>query len=140
MGDVYAIYGSGGYAREVMPLLKEYLAQRSQTTNNETYFIDDSAEQNSTVNDCNVYTFKDFVTKFSGEKINCCIAIADRKVRERLTNKCLENEIRMISLKSVTCVVMDAVNIGEGSVLSPFVTITSNVSIGKSFHANICIM
>ena len=32
---------------------------------------------------------------------------------------------------------MDDVNIGEGSVISPFVTITSNVLIGKSFQANI---
>ena len=32
---------------------------------------------------------------------------------------------------------MDDVNIGEGSVISPFVTITSNVLIGKSFQAYI---
>ena len=35
------------------------------------------------------------------------------------------------------CVIMDKVTIGSGSILSPFVTITSNVSIGSSFHANL---
>ena len=32
---------------------------------------------------------------------------------------------------------MDKVNIGKGSIISPFVTLTSNISIGKSFHANL---
>ena len=32
---------------------------------------------------------------------------------------------------------MDDVTIGEGAILSPFVTITSNVRIGRHFHANL---
>src|SRR5690606_29961363 len=34
-------------------------------------------------------------------------------------------------------VIMDDVTIGEGCVLSPFVTVTSNIRIGRFFHANI---
>ena len=32
---------------------------------------------------------------------------------------------------------MDDVKIGEGAILSPYVTLTSNISIGKFFHANL---
>lgn len=32
---------------------------------------------------------------------------------------------------------MDDVNIQEGCILSPFVCLTSNIKIGKSFHANL---
>jgi acetyltransferase-like isoleucine patch superfamily enzyme len=32
---------------------------------------------------------------------------------------------------------MDDVVIGDGAILSPFTCITSNVRIGKSFHANL---
>ena len=32
---------------------------------------------------------------------------------------------------------MDEVTIDEGAILSPFVTITSNISIGRHFHANL---
>ena len=32
---------------------------------------------------------------------------------------------------------MDAVELGVGAILSPFVTLTSNIRIGKHFHANI---
>ena len=32
---------------------------------------------------------------------------------------------------------MDDVQIGEGAILCPFVTLTSNIRIGKHFHANL---
>jgi len=137
MTDIYAIYGSGGYAREVMPLLRDYVNLISQHNNNEFIFIDDFVSGEEVVNGNSVLSFDNLIEKFSGENIKCCIAIADRKVRERLTQKCIDNAIQMISVKSLNSVVMDEVSIGEGSVLSPFVTVTSNVSIGKSFHANI---
>ncbi len=34
-------------------------------------------------------------------------------------------------------IIMDNVEIGEGAVLCPFVTLTSNIRIGKYFHANL---
>jgi sugar O-acyltransferase (sialic acid O-acetyltransferase NeuD family) len=137
MTDIYAIYGSGGYAREVMPLLRDYVNLMGQHNNNEFIFIDDFVSGEEVVNGNSVLSFDNLIEKFSGKNIKCCIAIADRKGRERLTQKCIDNAIQMISVKSLNSVVMDEVSIGEGSVLSPFVTVTSNVSIGKSFHANI---
>ena len=137
MSDVYVIYGIGGYAREIMPLLKTYVGMITQKANNEIFFIDDFAESGLVVNDCTVFQFDDFVAKFSDSNIHCCVAIADKKIREKLTNKCLNYRFQMTSVKAMNCVTMDAVKLGEGSVLSPFVTITSNVTIGKSFHANI---
>ena len=137
MTDIYAVYGSGGYAREVMPLLRDYVNLISQDNNNEFLFIDDFVVKEEVVNGNSVLSFDNLIEKFNGTNIKCCIAIADRKVREKLTQKCIDNAIQMISVKSLNSVVMDEVSIGEGSVLSPFVTVTSNVSIGKSFHANI---
>ena len=32
---------------------------------------------------------------------------------------------------------MNNVKVGDGSIICPFVTLTSNINIGKSFHANI---
>ena len=137
MTDIYAVYGSGGYAREVMPLLRDYVNLISQHNNNEFLFIDDFVVEEEVVNGNSVLSFDNLIEKFNGANIKCCIAIADRKVRQRLTEKCIDNAIQMISVKSLNSVVMDEVSIGEGSVLSPFVTVTSNVTIGKSFHANI---
>jgi sugar O-acyltransferase (sialic acid O-acetyltransferase NeuD family) len=137
MSDIYAVYGSGGYAREVIPLLRDYVNAKSKQKNNQFVFIDDSAEYEEMSNGILVLNFKMLIQKFSGLNIKCCIAIADKTVRERLTLKCMQSGISMMTVKSMNSVVMDEVTIGEGSVLSPFVTITSNVCIGKSFHANI---
>jgi sugar O-acyltransferase (sialic acid O-acetyltransferase NeuD family) len=137
MSDIYAIYGGGGYAREVMPLLREYVNVKSKDKNNEFIFIDDFVENEEMLNGILVLNFEMLIQKFSGLNIKCCIAIADKTVRERLTQKCIQSGISMMTVKSMNSLVLDGVTIGEGSVLSPFVTITSNVCIGKSFQANI---
>jgi sugar O-acyltransferase (sialic acid O-acetyltransferase NeuD family) len=137
MTNIYAIYGCGGYGREVMPLLRSYINKDSQNKNNKFYFIDDFENEELEINGHKVLSFKNFIKKFSQSKMYCCIAIADKEMRKKLTGKCLENNISMISVFSNNSLVMDKVSIGDGSVLSHFVTITSNVVIGKSFHANI---
>jgi len=40
MKSIYAIYGSGGYAREVMPILRDHIIT-IETDKSELYFIDD---------------------------------------------------------------------------------------------------
>src|SRR3546814_17447307 len=65
------------------------------------------------------------------------IAIAHNETRQRLTAKCLADGILLSSVVAENAVVMDGVDCGEGMILSPFVTVTSNVKIGLGFHANI---
>ena len=137
MTDIYAIYGAGGYAREVMPLLRDYVNTISQNNNNKFIFIDDFVTEEEMINSSLVLNFEKLIEEYNGSNIKCCVAIADKKVREKVTQKCIDNDIEIISVISPNAVVMDEVNIGAGSVLSSFVTVTSNVSIGKSFHANI---
>ena len=136
MFNIYAVYGSGGYAREVMPLLRDYVNIKSKHKN-KFIFIDDLAKDEKMLNGILVLNFEMLIQKFSVLNIKCCVAIADKTVRERLTQKCTQNGISLMTVKSINSVVMDEVVIGEGTVLSSFVTISSNVNIGKSFHANI---
>lgn len=137
MNNIYTIYGCGGFAREVMPLFRNYVDKLKPNSTKEFYFIDNSLIGETVVNSTKVLNFKNILKKFSKSKIYCCVAIADKKIRAELTQKCLDNGVSLISVISVNSVIMDNVSIGNGSIISPFVTITSNVSIGKSFHANI---
>lgn len=137
MTNIYTIYGCGGYGREVMPLLRDHVKKLKQYSDDEFYFIDDHAEDKQEVNGYKVLSFKNLTKKFSKNNIYCCIAISDQETRKKLTDKCIETGISMISIFSNKSIVMDEVVIGDGSVLSHFTTITSNVLIGKSFHANI---
>jgi len=65
------------------------------------------------------------------------IAIADSRVRENVAQRCRSDGVGFIDVKASSVVTMDDVHVGVGAILSPFVTLTSNVRIGCHFHANI---
>lgn len=112
-----------------MPLL------RSQYTAHELVFIDDG-QAPSSVNNHDIVTWTDFLEHKADEKaVN--IAIADSHVRQTLTEKCAVANIPLIEARAATVVQMDKVAIGDGACLSPFVTLTSNIRIGRCFHANL---
>ena len=101
----------------------------------ELLFIDDGLEGQS-INGHDVLGFESFLSLDSDEKY-VCLAISDTRVREMLFNKISEYDISNWSIITDSTIVMDECIIGENSILTPFVTLTSNICIGKSFHANI---
>lgn len=137
MKDIYTIYGTGGYAREVMPLLRRDENNCFSKSLNEYYFINDNKNEEEVVNSYKIFNFDELISKFSKQKIFCCIAIADTLTRKNLTEKCIKNGISILTVRANNTVIMDEVIIGEGAILSPFVTITSNIKIGKGFHGNL---
>ena len=66
-----------------------------------------------------------------------CLAIANSAVHEKLAQQCADAGVGLFKVRAADIVVMDAVEIGKGAVLSPFVTLISNIRIGRCFHANI---
>ena len=146
MKKIFAIYGCGGYGREVAPILYRNLERDLDPISKEMgldskrdniVFIDDSENLGSFVNDYKIISFEIFLKEYEKEEKNCTIAISNSILREKLYKKCEKHKINMFTIKSANSIVMDRVEIGSGSILSPFVTITSNVVIGKAFQANI---
>ncbi|KRW64515.1 acetyltransferase [Pseudomonas sp. TTU2014-096BSC] len=127
--NIYAVFGASGFGREVMPLVRESVG------GNELVFIDDNISQ-SPLNGHGVMTYDAFL-KLRAERRYITIAIADAEIREKLTERCLADGIEIFDVTASNVVLMDEVSIGQGTILCPFTTITSNVKIGKSFHANI---
>jgi acetyltransferase-like isoleucine patch superfamily enzyme len=58
------------------------------------------------------------------------IAIANSTVRKKLAVRCINDGHKFWSVKALNKVIMDDVKIGEGAILNPFVTLTSNIKIG----------
>jgi len=58
-------------------------------------------------------------------------------MRKKLAERCSTDGHKFWSVEASNTVTMDDVKIGEGAILSPFVTLTSNIRIGQHFHANI---
>ncbi len=127
MKSIYAIYGASGYGKEVYPLIKHKYEN--------IIFIDDTSNLKKLYG-CNVVTFDSFLNIVADE-LYVTIAIANSKVREALTIKCLANNIKLFNVEACNVVKLENTDIKNGYILSPFVTLTSDVKIGKSFHANI---
>jgi len=137
MNNLYAIYGTGGCARSVMPLLKNKVKNKDSSNSRSICYIDDN-KNSDLINDTKVISFKNLLElKSSYKKIFISIAIADPKIRIKLYKRIKENNFEFLNLKSSNALIMDDVSIGEGYIISPFVTLTSNIRIGKCFHANL---
>jgi sugar O-acyltransferase (sialic acid O-acetyltransferase NeuD family) len=98
-------------------------------------FIDD-APRTDVMNGQRVVTYDQFIAEPARERF-VTMAIANGRTRETLAAKCGADGIQPWSIIAPSVVLMDDVTIGAGAILSPFVTITSNITIGKHFHANL---
>lgn len=98
------------------------------------YFVDDG-QAGKAVNGHDVLSFADF-SGLGGERL-AAIAVADGALRRRLAARCSEAGIGFLAVRAPGVIEMDDVEIGEGAILSPQVILTSNIRIGRHFHANL---
>lgn len=131
---LYAIYGASGCGRGVMPLAAAMLEGNHGEEDCELVFVDDAGAR--LVNGRRTLTYREFVEEPAASK-HVCIAIADPRVRSRLAERCRADGIASFTVRASNVVVMDDVSLGEGAILSPFVTLTSNIRIGRHFHCNL---
>lgn len=134
MTKLYAVYGASGCGRSLMPVAAEQLAHLGEDS--QIVFIDDSLGVMSCVNGYDVMSYEQFKRLDSADK-SVLIAISDGDIRKQIADKIIGDGIALWSVQGATTVIMDGVDIGIGAALSPFVTIGSNVTIGKCFHANL---
>ncbi|NNH34603.1 NeuD/PglB/VioB family sugar acetyltransferase [Acinetobacter sp. NIPH 2377] len=134
MTKLYAVYGASGCGRSLMPVARQQLARENDTS--ETVFIDDALIEIKSVNGHRAMNYATFKVQSASQKF-VLIAIASSKVREKLALKLEQDGIYLWSVIADNVVLMDQAEIAEGCALSPFVSITSNIKIGKCFHANL---
>ena len=126
------IYGASGFGKEVMPLAR----QQYPTLAKENFVFIDDGQAGTALNGYPVLSYEDFVlADYSNKAVT--IAIANSPVREKLANRLNQDNIQHLNIKASNTVILDEVEIGEGSLLCPFTCLTSNIKIGKFFHANI---
>jgi sugar O-acyltransferase (sialic acid O-acetyltransferase NeuD family) len=128
-----AIFSVGGFGREVMPLVRQYWEHRKEPY--QLMFVDD----NPPVTECNghrVLTYAEWLL-LPADSRHINIAIANSNVRQKLVLRCIADGVQFFEVRASNVVELDHVELGEGAILCPFVTLTSNIRIGKHFHANI---
>jgi sugar O-acyltransferase (sialic acid O-acetyltransferase NeuD family) len=111
-----ALIGYGGHAREVYSSLS--LMERVGLT----FFVDDKyyqGEENTKP-----------LSLFNPEEYMVMIAIADPKVRFDISQK-LPKETKYFTFIHPTALIVDNVEIGEGSFIGAYSILTTNIKIGK---------
>lgn len=131
MTRLFAIYGTGGCARGIMPLA---VAQYQDETTKFVFIEDDPAS--SECNGFDVLSLTDFLALDILEK-HVAVAIANPTTRERIVYQCKAQNLSFFEVRAAQAIQMDNVIVGEGALISPFVTFTSNIVIGRHFHANL---
>ncbi len=133
MKQLVGVYGASGFGKQVMPLIKQ---QYSSIDKNCFVFIDDGSELVE-LNGHKVLRYEEFLA-YASDRKEVAIAIADSKVREILSKKLANDNIKNIAVSSKTAVMLDSetIELGQGSILCSYVCLTSSLKIGKFFHAN----
>lgn len=132
--DLFAVYGVSGCGRGIMPLARGQL-RRKGVPEDRLVFLDDNPFA-EVVNGHRVMTYTQFLSE-PAQTRHAVLAIANSTIRERLALRCAEDGITAWSVAAANAEIMDDVQIGEGAILCPFVTVTSNIRIGQHFHANL---
>lgn len=132
--SIFAIYGASGCGRGIMPLAREQL-QCLGISSELLVFIDDKPQAGQ-VNGQRIVRYAEFLACAAKERY-VALAIANSAVREKLAQQCSQDGILPWTVQAANVVVMDEVQIGQGALLCSFVTLTSNIQIGRYFHANI---
>ncbi len=128
-----AVFGTGGCGRGVMPL-----ARRKWIASGHRYqlvFVDD----NPATGECNghrVFTYAEWINQPASSR-HISIAIANGTTREKVVQRCMADGVEFFEVRADNVVQLDEVQISNGAILHSFVTLTSNIKIGKHFHANI---
>lgn len=127
--ELLGVYGASGFGREVMPLA------RRQYPGIKCVFIDDNPASRI-INGHDVLTLDEFISRKEENKY-VSIAIADSKARCILSSNCADYGLKEINIFADNVKLLDDVVIGDGCIICHYAMITSNVKIGRNFHANI---
>jgi sugar O-acyltransferase (sialic acid O-acetyltransferase NeuD family) len=130
---LFGVYGAAGFGRGVMPLVRQKIASRG-IASDRLVFVDDDPKAAS-VNGHRIMQYEEFLATPADER-HIAVAIANGRVRERLALSCAKDGVKPLSVAAANMVIMDEVKLGEGAILCSFVSILSNIVIGRYFHAN----
>lgn len=125
-----AIFGAGGFGREVKTIIDAINTQNSNTYNF-IGFYDDGIEKGSVVNGFPVLGGVDDLNKIISN-LELVIALGDSKVKKKIIKK-IENEL--ISFPTLihpkASVSSDYVKLGKGCIICEGTIITCNITIGN---------
>jgi len=125
------IVGAGGFGREVYAAFKDVLPENE--LGHRALFLDDNSDlQNKTLMGLPVIQRKDF----DPSRYEVVIAVGEPGMRKKLVES-LPKETRYATLIHPSAIIMDDVEIAEGSIITAGCILTCNIRIGRHAHLNL---
>jgi sugar O-acyltransferase (sialic acid O-acetyltransferase NeuD family) len=132
-----AIYGAGGYGRELAWLIKA--SSRPEKEYEFVGFIDDDASHFRQINGSPVFTLEHIVQTFPDVRV--IVAVGNAIVRERLAKKVMTAGLAFESFVHPSVIRSSSIELGIGSTVCAGCILTTNIVIGQHvavlFHATV---
>ena len=128
---IFGLYGASGFGQEVMFWLKRQVNRDSPGS--DVVFVDDGSSMKE-LDGCAVLSYEAFLSRPEDHKF-CTVAIAGAAVRQKLDEKLDRDGVRPLTILGDYSFIRGA-TVSDGAFVSAYVDITSNVRIGRCFHAN----
>lgn len=131
----YAVIGAGGCGRGVMPFVSEQISKAEPNGEYDLVFVDEEFA-GKVINGRKVLSYQNWVNLPATNRY-AVIAIANGQIRDKLSKQLNTDHVHLFEARASNVVQFEEVKIGEGAILCPFVTLTSNIVVGNCFHANL---
>ena len=132
----FGLLGAGGFAREVMPFVRESVAKSLSVSlsNIDACFVETWQPKELTVNGYSVLSLDEFIQLDGKKYFN--VAVGGGRDREAIVTKVGSNA-EPLTVLAPQSIILDYNSIAMGSVFCPNTMVTSNAKIGKFFQCNI---
>lgn len=134
-GPTFGIIGTGGFAREVLPVARAFLRHHPglKIEPGRVVFVD--RDGGAPVNDTPVLSEAEF-RALEGER-HFSVAIGDGAARRTVAERLETAGCRPLSIRADTVLLPDDLDCGPGAVFQPFSMVTADARIGRQFQCNI---
>ena len=137
MSKKIAIYGAGGFAREVLQIIRDI----NKYENREVwiplgYLVDDEYISSSIINGLPILGSVEWLKK--NKDVFVIIALGSSSLRQRVCHKIeRDSENSFATIIHPRAWIGDQVEIGAGSIICAGALLTTNIKIGRHVHVNI---
>lgn len=129
----YCIYGTGGFGREVLCLVKDILSLENKSIKDEVFFlVDDEYFKDEIIMGIPVIKR----SLFKVDECNVTVAVGDPKLRKKIVDS-MPKSTTYNTLIHPKSIISDWVKVGEGSIITAGSILTCNIEIGKHCHLNL---
>ncbi len=134
-GPILGIIGTGGFAREVLPVARAFVRHRPELKIEPGRIVFVDRDGGEPVSDVPVLSEAEFVA-LEGER-HFTVAIGDGAVRQMISERLEAAGCLPLSIQADNVLLPEDLDCGPGALFQPFSMVTADARIGRQFQCNI---